>query len=66
MASEKPDQLENAAISEVAVQETAAEASIDVLQDRVWYKRLSEDWLATFLGLLLVLLIIVHLIHSVP
>jgi len=39
MTSERPDQLESATISEVAAQETAAESSIDVLQDRVWYKR---------------------------
>lgn len=62
MATEKSDK------AEILVSHDAADVqqSVQAVEPHAWYQHLSEDWLATFFGLLLVILIVVGLLHSIP
>ena len=35
-------------------------------QPRPWYSFVNEDWLATIVGLILALLIVIRLFHNIP
>ncbi len=66
MTTEKSTHPDSSVSGEATLTQEGVVETVQILENSAWYKRLSEDWLATLLGLLLVLLIVVHFIHSVP
>jgi hypothetical protein len=67
MATERTDgDLHSGTPVETAVAAGDAGAALHVPNNRVWYRYLSEDWLATIAGLLLVILLVVGWLHSIP
>jgi hypothetical protein len=62
---EKFDDTRSGVPEEAVGTQGDAQASVSV-PNKPWYTYLSEDWLATIFGLLLVLLLVVGWLHSIP
>jgi uncharacterized integral membrane protein len=66
VSTERPDDAESIAAPNAVLTQEDGNATIQGPDHRVWYQYLNEDWLATLVGLLLVILIVVGLLHSIP
>jgi len=60
------DEPRRGASDETTAVQEAAGTVVEIPNKRVWYRSLSEDWLATLAGLLLVVLLVIGWLHSIP
>jgi hypothetical protein len=66
MATEPSRDQEGFSANEAPEARDGAATAVQVPSNALWYRYVNEDWFATIVGLLLVLLIVVGLIHAIP